>query len=248
MFLQGGPDCLSCIYAGRGPSGVRRRRPQASQVACYTCAPGTAGCGCTGAMGPLFEASDKTGISGGCWQCLEGAEEEEDYLPCFGPGWSTLPTLLGDVDDPPPPPPPPPVCINANAGLITDVAGTWTAAGSSSAEAGDWCHCADDPCVAAGFSWVERAEPEEDLPAPFRTHHCTCDGCSAGHGDEDVPSKAECTALNCQWNGPGVDVPAGAVAPTAGSFCPASGTSAPFFHYPARCAECCRVLVSPAPL
>ena len=72
---QAGPNCLSCMFsAGEGEG-----------EACYSCAPGTAGCGCTGTMGALFgeDDNDKTGISGGCWQCLEGRDDDEAGAACF---------------------------------------------------------------------------------------------------------------------------------------------------------------------
>ena len=64
----------------------------------------------------------------------------------------------------------------------------------------DSCHCAEIECVNAGFTWTQHPDNIEEM-------HCTCDGCSAGHGDEDVQGQGECEALGCSWDGDNDEVP-----------------------------------------
>jgi len=59
---------------------------------------------------------------------------------------------------------------------------------------GDKCHCAQTECENAGFTWAFRTEADGG-------NHCTCEGCSAGYGDENVYSQGECEALSCFWDG-----------------------------------------------
>ena len=64
----------------------------------------------------------------------------------------------------------------------------------------DSCHCAEIECVNAGFTWTQHPDNIEEM-------HCTCDGCSAGHGDEDVQGQGECEALGCSWDGDKDELP-----------------------------------------
>jgi hypothetical protein len=67
-------------------------------------------------------------------------------------------------------------------------------------EGGDNCHCAQAACEGAGFTWTTQEGSDE--------MHCTCDGCTAGRGDEDVQEQAECEALGCEWDEGGDELPA----------------------------------------
>jgi len=58
----------------------------------------------------------------------------------------------------------------------------------------DNCHCAQTECENAGFTWAFRTEADGG-------YHCTCEGCSAGYGDENVYSQGQCEALGCYWDG-----------------------------------------------